>query len=307
MKDNRLLEMRVFKAVAEAGGFTAGAEALGISQPYATRLVTDLERRLSVTLLHRTTRGQRLTEEGQQFLDDCNRLLAELEQAEGRVSARTTAYTGVLRVSLPLVFGVDQVVPRIPAFLDAHPGIRVQLTLADTVSNLMEDDIDVAVRMGRLEDSSLVARRLCELRRIVVAAPAYLARHGTPGTPADLRRHRCLLWQGALDHMNVWPFMVDGERQDIAVQGPVSSTNGMALLTLLRDGAGIARLGEHVALPAIRRGELVPILQDYEFHPELSIHAVFRRERQTAPRIRAFVDYLVDALARPSWLADSDA
>ena len=218
MKDNRLLEMRIFKAVAEAGGFTAGADALGISQPYATRLVTDLERRLSVTLLHRTTRGQRLTAEGQQFLVDCNRLLDEIDEAEARVAAPTGAHSGLLRVSVPLVFGIDQVVPRIPAFLDANPGIRVQLSLSDTMSNLMEDDIDVAVRMGRLENSSLVARRLCDLRRIIVATPSYLERHGTPMTPDDLRQHHCLLWQGPLDHMNAWPFTIGGERHDIGAE-----------------------------------------------------------------------------------------
>jgi DNA-binding transcriptional LysR family regulator len=307
MKDNRLLEMRVFKAVAEAGGFTVAAESLGISQPYATRLVTELERRLGITLIHRTTRGQRLSEEGQQFLADCTRLLHELEQVEARVAAPTAQHSGLLRVSLPLVFGVDQIVPRLPAFLAAHPGIRLQLSLADTVSNLIDDEVDVAVRMGRLEDSSLVARRLCELRRLVVAAPAYLERRGGPHKPADLREHDCLLWQGPLDHLNVWPFLVEGQREDIAMRGTVSSTSGMALMTLLHAGAGISRLGEHIALPAIRAGKLVPLLREYEFHPDLSIHAVFRRERQVPPRIRAFVDYLVNILAEPSWRSGSQA
>lgn len=304
MKDHRLLQMRVFKAVVEGGSFTAGAEAIGMSQPYATRLLSELEARLSVTLLHRTTRGQRLTVEGQQYLADCTRLLAEIEESEARLSATSGQLTGLLRVALPMVFGIDQIVPSLPSFLQAHPELKVQLSVADAVSDLIDDDIDVAVRMGRLEDSSMIARRLCDLRRVVVAAPSYLARNPLPLSPAELQRHTCLMWAQPLDHLNVWPFLVEGERQDIHVRGSISSASGMTLLTLLRKGAGIARLGEHIALPAIRRGELMPLLPDYAFHPSVSINAVFRPERQLTPRIRAFVDFLVDLLSEPPWLSD---
>jgi DNA-binding transcriptional LysR family regulator len=302
MIDNRLVEIRVFKAVAEIGSFTAAAEALGISQPYATRLLTELEQRLGVTLLHRSTRGQRLTEEGRDFLADCNHVLEVMEDAQARAST-SAQQMGLLRIGLPLVFGMDQVVPLLPQFLEAHPGLSVRISLSDSQSNLIDDEIDVVVRMGRLEDSSLVAKRLCDLRRLVVAAPSYISRHGMPAHPDELLQHQCLLWHGPLKYRNTWPFIVGDERADVTVQGSISSTNSLALMELLKAGAGIGHVAEHVALPLIRRGDLVQMLEGYCCHPELSISAVFRRERRTAPRIRAFVDFLSAVFVQPPWIA----
>lgn len=301
MKDNRLLEMRIFRAVAEAGGFTAAAKALGVSQPFVSETLTGLERRLGVQLLHRSTRTQRLTSEGEAFLASCKRLLDEVEFAESAI--RSPEPAGDLRVTAPRAFGIDQIVPQLPAFMQAHPRVSVQLSLSDTLANLIEDHFDVAVRMGRLQDSSLQSRRLCGLQRIVVASPRYLEAHGAPATPADLARHTCLLWQGPMDHLNRWPFDVDGQPQEVAVQGRLRSNDGTVLYRMCVDGLGIMRLAEHLALPAIRAGLLVPLLVDQQAFDDTAIHVVFLPERRLVPRIRAFVDYLGRVFETPPWTA----
>ncbi|WP_332824328.1 LysR family transcriptional regulator [Ramlibacter sp.] len=305
MKDDRLLEMRVFKAVCEAGGFTAAANLLGVSQPFASQCVTSLERRLGVQLLHRSTRMQRLTGEGEVFLASCRRILEEVEQAEGQV--RSDEPAGDLRVSAPLAFGMDQVVPQLPAFLEKYPGITMHLSLSDTPVNLLEENFDVAVRMGRLHDSSLMSRRLCKLQRIVVASPAYVAGHGTPVTPHGLDRHNCLMWQSPMERLNRWPFVIAGQREEISVRGNFRSSDGPTLFQLCVAGVGIMRLAEHLALPAIREGRLVPLLADYQGEDDTAIHALFLPERKLVPRIRAFVDHFAAAFDPPPWSAAAAA
>ena len=301
MKDDRLIEMRVFAAVAETGGFTAAAQLLGVSQPFVSQVVTSLERRLGVQLLHRSTRTQRLTGEGEAFLASCKRIVEAIDQAELQV--RSPEPAGELRVTAPQGFGTDQIVPRLPAFLQAHPKIRLHLSLSDTVANLIEDNFDVAIRMGRLQDSSLTARRLCSLQRIVVAAPRYLATHGTPVTPQGLDRHSCLLWQAPMDRLNRWPFMINGKRQEIAVRGNFLSSDGTTLFQMCVAAVGVMRLAEHLAVPAIRSHALVPLLSDYQAEDDTAIHVLFLPERRLVPRIRAFVDYLVEVFRVPPWAA----
>ncbi|MGV8823675.1 LysR family transcriptional regulator [Methylibium petroleiphilum] len=299
MKDNRLLEMRVFRAVADAGGFTAAANLLGVSQPFVSQTLTALERRLGVQLLHRSTRTQRLTSEGEAFLASCRRLLDEIDFAESAV--RSPEPTGELRVTAPRAFGIDQIVPQLPAFMAAYPRIAVHLSMSDALANLIEENFDIAVRMGRLQDSSLLSRRLCKLQRVVVASPAYIERHGAPVTPLGLGRHNCLLWQGPMDHLNRWPFVVNGVPQEVPVQGSFRSSDGTALFEMCVAGVGVMRLAEHLALPAIRRGVLVPLLADYQATDDTAIHVVFLPERRLVPRIRAFVDHLCEVFATPPW------
>lgn len=301
MKDDRLTEMRVFTAVADTGGFTAAAQVLGVSQPFVSQVVTSLERRLGVQLLHRSTRMQRLTGEGEVFLASCKRIVEDIDQAELQIKSSEPA--GDLRVTAPRAFGMDQVVPRLPGFLAAYPKIRLHLSLSDTVANLLEDNFDVAIRMGRLQDSSLTSRRLCNLQRVVVAAPEYLAMHGTPVTPQGLDRHNCLLWQAPMDHLNRWPFMINGKRQDIAVHGNFRSSDGTTLFQMCAAGVGVMRLAEHLAVPAIRSRALVPLLADYQAEDDTAIHVLFLPERRLVPRIRAFVDYLVEVFRTPPWSA----
>lgn len=302
MKDDRLLEMRVFKAVVESGGFTAAANLLNVSQPFVSQTLTSLERRLGVQLLHRSTRMHRLTTEGERFLASCNAILAHVEEAEAQISSSDP--TGDLRISAPHAFGMDQLVPAIPGFIKKYPNLRVHFSLSDSNVNLIEDNFDVAVRMGRLQDSSLRSRKLCDLQRIVVAAPRYVAEHGQPVTPQGLSRHACLTWGSPREHLNQWPFMINGRLEKLAVQGNFHSTDGTTLFQLCVAGMGIMRLGAHLAVPAIRRGDLVPLLSDYLAKDDTAIYAVYLSERQLVPRIRAFIDYFVDVFESPPWLID---
>lgn len=179
--------------------------------------------------------------------------------------------------------------------------MTVRFSLSDSLVNLIEDNFDVAVRMGRLQDSSLRSRKLCELQRIVVAAPSYLARHGMPVTPQGLDRHQCLLWDAPREHLNQWPFMMNGKPEKFLVRGGFRSTDGSTLFELCVAGIGIMRLAEHLALPAIRSGKLVPLLSDYQAQDDTAIYAVYLPERQLVPRIRAFVDYFVEVFRQPPW------
>lgn len=301
MKDNKLMEMRVFKLVVDTGGFTAAAHALGSSQPFVSQTITSLERRLGVHLLHRSTRGQRLTEKGEQFLVSCTRIIDDIENAEAAITSTDEGISGDLRVSAPLAFGLDQIVPRLPCYLSRNPGLNLHLALTDSLANLIEDNVDVAIRMGKLTDSSLKSRKLCDLQRIVVASPAYIARHGTPGTPEALHDHNCLMWEGVQSHLNRWPFCAEGQRLHIPVSGNFRSTSGQTLFELCLAGVGIMRLGNHLALPAIERGTLVPVLGDYQAHDDTAFHVVFLPERELLPRIRGFVDYLIEIFKTPPW------
>lgn len=301
MKDNRLIEMRVFKAVVESGSFTAAAHLLGVSQPFVSQTLANLERRLDVQLLHRSTRSQRLTSEGEAFLASCRGIIEEIDLAELQI--RSPEPAGELRVTAPRAFGSDQIVPRMPDFLAAHPKISLRLSLSDSVANLLEENFDVAIRMGRLQDSSLMSRKLADLQRIVVASPGYIERHGQPVTPQGLERHNCLLWEPPMEHLNRWPFVLNGKRQDLLVKGRFRSSDGTALFQMCVAGVGVMRLAEHLALPAIRSQVLVPLLVDYQAKDDTAIHALFLRERRLIPRIRAFVDHLGHVFRTPPWQA----
>ena len=302
MKDDRLLEMRIFKAVVECAGFTAAANLLGVSQPFVSQTLTSLERRLGVQLLHRSTRMHRLTTEGERFLASCNEILANVEEAEAQI--RSSDPAGDLRISAPHAFGMDRLVPALPGFIKKYPKLCVHFSLSDSNVNLIEDNFDVAVRMGRLQDSSLRSRKLCNLQRIVVAAPRYIADNGQPVTPQGLSRYACLTWGSPREHLNQWPFMINGRLEKIAVQGNFRSTDGTTLFQLCVAGMGIMRLAEHLAVPAIKRGDLVPLLSDYRAKDDTAIYAVYLSERQLVPRIRAFIDYFVDVFEEPPWQAD---
>lgn len=192
-------------------------------------------------------------------------------------------------------------VPNLPEFLERYPRIKLQLSLSDSLSNLIEDDIDVAIRMGTLRDSSLTSRKLCNLQRIVIASPRYIEQFGQPITPHGLKHHRCLAWHGPQSHLNRWPFMINSKREEFLVNGNFSSISGMAIFQMCLAGVGIMRCAEHLALPAIRSGLLIPLLTDYLARDETAIHAVFLPERRLVPRIRVFVEYFRGIFGTPPW------
>ena len=295
--------MRVFRTVVDAGGFSAAAHSLHVSQSTVSQVVGQLEQRLGVQLLHRSTRGHRLTDEGARYYAAAGQVLDDVDAAETLVAGAAREPEGDVRVTAPLAFGADQIVPLLPAFMAAHPRVRLHLSLSDSMANLIEEQIDVAIRMGQLPSSSLAARQLCPLRRLVVATPAYLAQHGHPARPQDLLQHNCLLWHSEREHLNRWPFRVDGTALELPVRGSFRSSDGLALFHMCTAGVGVMRLAEHLALPAIRRGELMPLLQDFQAGDDGGIHAVFLPERRKLQRVRSLIDHLVGHFARPPWEA----
>ncbi|MDW3206391.1 MAG: LysR family transcriptional regulator [Alphaproteobacteria bacterium] len=304
MKDDRLLEMRVFRTVVETGGFTSAAHGLGVSQPFVSQTIQRLETRLGAKLLHRTTRGHRLTAEGERFLETARRVVDLVEQAEADWQHDETQVEGHLRVSAPIAFGLDRVTPLMPEFLNRYPNLSLDLRLTDDHESLIDDRIDVAIRMGALPDSSLMHRRLCGLRRIVVASPDLLARHGKPSSVDDLARLPCLAWDGSRVHLNRWKFVVDGEPVTFRAESRFRSNQGMSLFQMCVAGVGVMRMAEHLARPAIARGDLIQILSDITAMDDGSIHAVFLPDRHMVPRIRNFIDFMVEAYRAPDWEVD---
>lgn len=301
MKDERLIAMRVFEAVVEAGGFTAAARTLRVSQPFVSQTIQRLEERLKTRLLHRTTRGHRLTPEGEVYLDGCRAAIAAVENADALLQASDDQIGGHLRVSAPLAFGLDRVTPLIPGFLDRYPSVSLDLILTDDSVNLVEERVDVAIRMGDLADSSLLSRGLCQLKRVVVAAPVLVERYGVPETPQDLVRFPAISWGGAQEHLNRWSFIVDGQIYTYHADGRFRGNTGMALFQMCRDGYGIMRCAEHLAVPAIRAGDLVPLLENIPSADNSAFQAVFLPDRNLLPRIRAFIDHMVEMFRTPDW------
>ena len=214
---DKLSEMKMFQAVADSGGFTAAANDLGVSQSAVSRAVLRLEQRLGTSLLHRSTRRISLTDEGDIFLRACRQVLEDIGEAERSVTSDKRP-VGTLRVSAAVLWGLDPLVPLLPEFTSRYPKIGVHLSLTDRYIDLIDEKIDVAIRVGRLADSSLIARKIGEMRRVIVASPAYIARRGKPKTPADLLNHDCLLWDEEHDYLNRWTFEVNGVVRHIKVR-----------------------------------------------------------------------------------------
>lgn len=293
---DKLSEMKMFQAVADAGGFTAAATELGVSQSMVSRAVLRLEQRLGTSLLHRSTRRISLTDEGAIFLQACRQVLEDIGEAERSVTSDKQP-TGTLRVSAAVVWGLDPLVPLLPEFTTRHPKIGVHLSLTDRYVDLIEEKIDVAIRLGRLPDSSLIARKIGEMRRVIVASPAYIAANGRPKAPADLLNHDCLLWDEEHDYLNRWPFEVNGAMRHVKVGGRIVSNNAQALYRLAIMGAGIFRMVEYRARPLIRGGELVSLLERSHHDEAIAVHALYVRTNIAKPRVRAFVDFLSEKCA----------
>jgi DNA-binding transcriptional LysR family regulator len=297
---DKLSEMRAFQAVADAGGFSAAAAELRVSQSLVSRSVARLERRLGTTLLHRSTRRVSLTDEGVIFLQGCRRVLEDIGEVERSVTSGETP-VGILRISASVLFGQDPIVPLLPEFMARYPKLEVQLSLADRHVDLIEEKIDIAIRLGRLASSSLIARKLGEQRRLIVASPAYLAQRGRPKTPDDLLNHNCLLWDEGHDDLNRWPFQVNGVMRHMKVRGRLVVNNAQALLQLAILGVGISRMSEHRVRPLIRRGELVSLLEASHRDEATPVHALYARTNIAKPRVRAFLDFLTETFSANSY------
>jgi len=287
---DRVISMQTLVRVVDGGSLSAGARALGKSLAAVSRTVTQLEERLGVRLLHRSTRKLTLTEAGASYYDSAKRILAEIEEAEISLGGRTAAARGRLTVTAPLLFGRLHVAPVVVEMLETHRDVSADLMLVDRNVSLVEEGIDVAVRIGRLDDSALVARVLGEVSRVVCASPSYLRRHGTPKSPEELREHECLRFSG-LTPGREWTFLRDGKEVRVAVGGRFSCNVGEPAIDVARAGVGIVMaLGYQVA-EDLAAGRLVQVLRTFAT-PPLPVNAVYHSPRLMAVRVRVFLDLL---------------
>jgi DNA-binding transcriptional LysR family regulator len=291
---NRSGEMEVFVRVVELGGFSNAARAFRMTPSAVSKLVARLEVRLGVPLINRSTRKLQLTPEGTAFYQRAVRILEEMTAAEREAAIGATP-SGVLRINSSVPFGLHRLLPLLPDFLRLYPGIEVDVTLTDIVVDLLEERADVAIRVGPMRGSRLLARKLVESRMVVVAAPAYLAAHGTPQTPADLAQHN-LLGFGFSRQVAGWPF-IDRSGGMIAVppSGSALVSDGEAMRHLAIAGAGLSRMSRLHIDPDLAAGRLVPVLESYNPGDLEATHAVFVGHGGQLPaRVRALLDYLVE-------------
>lgn len=292
---NRAAEMEVFVRVVERGGFTAAARSFRLTASGVSKLVARLEARLGARLVNRSTRKLQLTPEGQVFYDRAVRILANMEEAE-REAAAGACPRGHLTVNSNIPFGMRCVMPLLPSFLALHPEVTVDIVLSDTVVDLMQERADVAIRVGPLRHSSLIARKLGTSRMAVVASPDYLARHGVPSEPPDLTRHRGIGWTFPRT-MGTWPFRARDRITKTLPPASVRASDGEASRLLALGGAGLARLALFHVGPDIEAGRLVPVLEDYNPGDREDIHAVYLGQGGPLPaRVRAFIDFLAERI-----------
>lgn len=288
---NSLTEISIFVKVVELSSFTAAAEALEMSQPVVSKAVTRLEEKLGVRLLNRTTRRLSLTEAGAELYRRSVRALAEIEDAELEIARFQTEPRGTLRVSAPMSFSILHLGSLLPSFIERYPGVSVELHLDDRQVDLVEEGYDVAIRVGRLQDSNLVARRLTPCRQVLCASPSYLAKHGTPERPEDLLAHNCIVYS-LLSTPREWRFTdVAGETHVVPINGALQSNNGLVNRAAAVAGAGIVLLPAFYIGEELRSGQLKAVLRD--FKPiDLAIYALYPERRNLTPKVRAFVDFL---------------
>lgn len=292
---DRYAEMQTFVKVAESGSISATAERLNIAKSAVSRRLADLETRLGAQLLHRTTRRISLTDAGRAYFQQAQRLLAELEEVEQSVAHQQTDLRGVLRVAAPLSFGIKHLSPLLIQFMAEHPALQLELNLDDRTVNLLEEGVDLAIRIGHLADSSLIARRLARVQNIVCASPAYLAQYGEPHTPGELKNHQVLSYSHVPDSLQ-WQFQLAPDKL-LNVRPPVKmrANNGDVLLQAAIAGLGICISPDFICDDALNSGLLKPILQQYP-QPNIAIYAVYPAQRHLPRRVRVLIDFLAERL-----------
>ncbi len=289
--------MRILARVVDAGSFSAAARKLNVAPSSVSRQINELEAELGVRLFHRTTRKLSLTEAGQIYYERAARIIMEVDEARLAISELGSP-TGILRVTCPTGIGRELVVTAIPRFLDRYPGIRIVLSMTDYVVDLVESEIDVAIRIGRLQDSSLKARKIGESRRVVCASPKYLKRAGEPLSPDDLERHNCITFR---DHpgQNVWKFRnKKSGLTEARVTGNLFAKSADALVAAAVAGMGLVLLPDWNMGTELRQKQLKVVLPDYDAVPKSSpAWAMHSHQRHVPPKIRAFIDFLVERFA----------
>jgi DNA-binding transcriptional LysR family regulator len=290
---DRIDAMQAFVAVADLHGFAPAARKLHLSPSAVTRLVAALEERLGARLLQRTTRSVALTDAGARYLERIRRILADVEEAELAAEDERIRPSGRLVVSAPVGFGRLHVSPMMSAYLKRYGDVSAELRLEDRIVSLVEDGIDLAVRIGHLADSSLVARQVGEMRRVVVASPAYLKRHGEPKTPDAIASHQTIQF-GATSATGEWRFIEDGREFRVNIMPRFSTNIADAAIQYAETGGGLTRVLAYQAMDAVKRGKLKIVLQPFE-PPPLPIHIVYPTSRLLSAKVRAFIDLVVES------------
>lgn len=291
-----IVDVLSFVRVAETGSFARAAERMGLSKPVLSRRVARLEDQLGARLLTRTARGAQPTEIGQAYYARAANILAELDAAEEVVAEAVTQIAGPIRLTAPLSFGVTHLAPALADFARDHPRVELDVEFEDRTVDLAGGGYDLAVRIGRLQDSSLIARRIAPVRKHVIGSPAYFEAHGRPERPADLSGHKILLYAH-----EQWRFQVNGRWENVRVTPVMRSNNGDMLLAAAEAGLGLAMMPSFIAAPALERRAVEPVLLDYPTE-EGALHAVMPPGRAVTARVRALVEFLVGRFGpEPSW------
>ena len=297
---DRITGVQLFIRIVETGSFSKAAAELGITQPTATKAVAAIEQRLGARLLHRSTRGVTPTEIGALYHDKCKRIAHEIDAADNLATLLQSQVGGTLRISTSVAFGRRVVVPLALRYQREHPGVALDLAFDDRYVNLVEQGVDLAIRMGRLADSSLGARYLGTNPWLMVASPAYLAEHPVPQSPADIASHACLVYS-SVQGDDRWSLATPaGAEVSVAVKGPLRSNNLSAVLSAARAGLGLAVLPWYVARESVADGAVVPVLTDHVL-PAQAVHAVFPSPKLVPPKVTSFIDFAQQALAGEWW------
>ena len=287
---DKLTSMSVFVRVAKAGSFAGGASELGISRAMATKHIMQLEGSLGTRLFNRTTRSLNLTDVGASYLERCQQVLLDVEEMEAAVTHLQTEPRGVLKISAPPVIGAKHITSAIAEFLKIHPDLTVDLILQSSTGDLIDEGIDIAIYLGDLADTSMVARKLASSSMVVCGSPDYLAKHGIPNTPEDLRNHSCLVnW--ASSPRNKWKFKSKTGYTSINVSGRMQSNVADANRIAAVNGLGLVMLATYVVGRDIEKGKLIAVLEDYA-PPPLDIHAVYPHRKYLSAKVRRFLDFL---------------
>lgn len=296
---NKLREIECFIAVADLGSFVKAAEALGISKAAVSRTVLELEARLGSRLMQRTTRRLSLTEAGALYLERCKQIVAALEEADDLLSSGNAKPTGLLRINAPLTFGVLHLAPLWPMFLERHPEISLDITLSDRIVDIIDEGYDMAIRIARLSDSTLVHRKLTSTSLHVCASPAYLDAHGTPAHPHELAQHQTISYSYN-QSKDEWQFSGPEGPVSVRVSSRLHVNNGDSCVQAALGGIGITRQPTFMIDQHLRSGQLVSILEDYG-SPELGIYAVYPSRTHLPAKMRAMLDFLTEAFALVHW------
>jgi DNA-binding transcriptional LysR family regulator len=296
----RLKQIESFVLAAQKGSMTAAAQAEGVAPAMISRRIDALETRLGVKLMVRTTRKLSLTHEGSAFLEDCTRLLVDLANAEASVSAGGVKASGHLRLTAPGGFGRRHVAPLVPQFMLQHPEVRLSLNLSDRVVDLVNEGFDCAIRVGDLPDSSLVSVRVADNRRLCVASPAYLERHGAPTHPQDLWQHECLTLSPEASQSRGWAFQIDGDTHFLRPPGRLNCTDGQVLHEWCLAGLGLAWRSTWEVSADLRAGRLVTVLDTFSAPPN-GIFVVFPSAKHLPLRVRLWIDFIKATYGAPDY------